>query len=92
MRFFAVTFLFVTLAISVTAAPSRTFAARSCRDQNNVCVELCMKYGTGRSRMSNPHPMPADFCRSHCAGWYSGCNQSGCWNGDLVQLCGLTKR
>jgi hypothetical protein len=92
MRFPGTIVLVAALAIGATVASSRTVDARSCGDQNNVCVSMCMKYGTGRNRTSNPHPMPADFCRSHCAGWYAGCSQTGCWNGDLVQLCGLTKR
>jgi hypothetical protein len=86
---------FMLLSIAITAT-AWTFGggdahARSCSDQNGVCVSSCMANGMGRGRRANPHPMSAEFCRRHCARWYSGCLKSGCWNGDLAKACGLSR-
>jgi hypothetical protein len=53
---------------------------------------MCMTYGIGKGRVQNPQPMPAVFCRNHCSRWYGPCLHSGCWNGQLAQMCGLDTR
>lgn len=90
MRSLALLLLSAAFAATLTFSSGRA-DARSCSDQNSVCVSSCMTSGIGRGRRANPHPMPAEFCRRHCAAWYSGCLKSGCWNGDLAKACGLGK-
>jgi len=85
------------LALSASAAqhglmPYRVAAARSCSDQNAVCISSCMAYGIGHGRRQNPQPKSAVFCHNHCARWYAGCLTNGCWNADLVNVCDLIKQ
>jgi hypothetical protein len=53
---------------------------------------MCVQYGFGRHRADKPHPQSPGTCRNHCIDWKTECMHTGCWNGDLVQLCGLGKR
>jgi hypothetical protein len=66
-------------------------ASDSCGGQYGTCFSLCEKYGFGRNRADHPHPQSAETCRTHCLGWKMECLQTGCWKGDLVQVCGLSK-
>jgi len=67
-------------------------AASTCSGQYQTCFTMCVQYGFGRHRADRPHPQSPEACRNHCIGWKNGCLQTGCWKGDLVQLCGLGKR
>lgn len=67
-------------------------AASSCTEQYGTCFSMCRNYGFGRHRADHPHPQSTATCRDHCIGWKTACIQSGCWNGDLVEVCGLQKR
>jgi hypothetical protein len=91
MRHFAVVLLTAGVAAALCTLDSFGAAARSCSDQNGICVSVCTAYGIGRGRKSDPHPRSAEFCRHHCAAWYAGCLKTGCWNGDLAKMCGLSK-
>ena len=67
-------------------------AATSCTGQYGTCFKMCRQFGFGRHRVAHPHPQSAAACREHCIGWKSACMQTGCWNADLVQVCGLQRR
>lgn len=81
--------IMVALALTIEIRMAR--AADSCSDQNSTCMSMCRQYGFGRNRADHPHPRSAETCRNHCIGWKTNCLQTGCWNGDLVQVCGLSK-
>lgn len=83
----AVILAVVILAFGANAAQ----AATSCSGQYGTCFSMCQKYGYGRHRVDHPHPQSAAACHDHCIGWKSTCLQTGCWNGDLIKLCGLAK-
>jgi hypothetical protein len=83
----------IAIFLFVAAFSSTQALARSCSDRFHGCVSRCMAEGTGASRKGGAiHPMTQDACQSHCGGWYAGCKQTGCFNGDLLQECGLTKQ
>jgi hypothetical protein len=71
---------------------SSAHSAGTCTGQYDTCFNMCRQYGFGRHRADHPHPQSANTCRDHCIGWKTGCMQTGCWSGDLVQVCGLQKR
>ena len=82
----------VALAMSGLVAANPARAATTCSGQYDVCFNACLTFGFGKGRQSNPHPQPPDVCRRHCIGWKTACMTSGCWNGDLVKICGLGRR
>ena len=88
----AVLVAFVMAVLALIAATHVARAAGSCSEQYGTCFSMCKQYGFGRNRADHPHPQSAETCRNHCMGWKTGCLQTGCWNGDLVQVCGLSKR
>ena len=88
----AVLVAFVMAVLALIAATNVARAAGSCSEQYGTCFSMCKQYGFGRNRADHPHPQSAETCRNHCMGWKTGCLQTGCWNGDLVQVCGLSKR
>jgi hypothetical protein len=67
-------------------------AATTCTGQYGTCFSMCRQYGFGRHRADHPHPQSAATCRNHCIDWKTACLWTGCWNADLVQVCGLLKR
>jgi hypothetical protein len=79
-------------AVTLPARGAEAAPGRDCTAQNGVRIAACTQYGIGRGRKQDPHPMPIEFCHRHCAAWYAGCLTSGCWNGDLVRICGLNKK
>ncbi len=85
----------VAFAMAYLVLISETHMARAadtCSEQYGTCFSMCKQYGFGRNRADHPHPQSAETCRDHCVGWKSGCLQTGCWDGDLVHVCGLGKR
>jgi hypothetical protein len=83
----------VALAISGLAlAANSARATTTCSGQYDVCFNACLTFGFRKGRRNNPHPQPPDVCRRHCIGWKTECMTTGCWNGDLVKVCGLGKR
>jgi hypothetical protein len=85
------TLMAVVLTATMLLTLSSFAMARSCTDQNSTCVSTCMTYGIGKGRKQNPQPRPAVFCRNHCSRWYGPCLKSGCWSGELANMCGLDK-
>jgi hypothetical protein len=71
---------------------SASAAATSCSGQYGTCFSMCEKYGYGRHRTDHPHPQTAAACHDHCIGWKTACLRTGCWRGDLIQICGLAKK
>jgi hypothetical protein len=82
----------VALAMSGLVVADSARAATTCSGQHDVCFNACLTFGFGKGRQDNPHPQPPDVCRRHCIGWKTECMTTGCWNGDLVKICGLGKR
>ena len=80
------------MSVALLVGGAKAAAAHDCSGQNGVCIAACLQYGIGRRRQQDPHPMPLEFCHRHCAAWYAGCLKSGCWNADLVRVCGLDKK
>ena len=82
----------VAIAGLILFAPTNSArATNSCSGQYGTCFSMCKQYGFGRNRADHPHPQSAETCYNHCIGWKTGCLQTGCWNGDLVKGCGLSK-